>query len=96
MNIKPTRNWLFPFICLLITIYFVFHGIEGNHGIRRMTTVQEEIRQANIIAKETEQKKELLKTKVNALSSRLDMDQLEESALRILNVGDEENKVIYQ
>lgn len=97
MKLKLTRAWLIPFICFLITAYFIFHGIEGNHGIRRMKQVQKEIQEASQIAQESNQEKELLQAKVNALSPRsLDMDQLEESALRILNMGDEENKVIFK
>lgn len=97
MKFKLTRAWVIPVICLFITAYFIFHGIEGNHGIRRMRQVQEEIYKANQIAQEANHEKELLQAKVNALSPRsLDIDQLEESALRILNMGSEENKVIFQ
>lgn len=97
MKLKLTRAWLIPFISLLIATYFIFHGIEGNHGIRRMEQVKEEIRLATRIVKESEREKELLQAKVNALSSKsLDLDQLEESALRILNMGDEKNKVIFK
>lgn len=90
-----SRSYFFPFICLMITVYFIFHGIAGNHGIKRMREVQEEIQVAKQIQIATEKEKALLQSKVNALSPKtLDMDQLEESALRILNMGDTNDRII--
>ncbi len=92
-----SRAWLIPFICLLMTAYFIFHGIQGNHGIRRMIQIREEIAYADKIKQESTITKELLQAKVNALSPKsLDLDQLSESALRILNMGDSSLKVIFQ
>ena len=62
-----------------------------------MKQAQEEIHTATQIATDLEKQKELLQSKVNALSPRsLDLDQLEESALRILNMGDKNAKVIFK
>lgn len=92
-----SRSWFFPFICILITVYFIYHGVEGNHGIHRMEQVKEEIIAAKKISETLKKEKELLESKVNALSLKsLDLDQLEESALRILNMGDENTQVIFQ
>lgn len=97
MLFKFSHSWLIPFICFLITGYFIFHGIQGNHGIRRMIQVRQEIRFADKIKEAAEQEKNRLQTKVNALSEKsLDLDQLEESALRILNMGDKQVKVIFE
>lgn len=97
MQLKISHNFLIPFICFLITGYFIFHGIQGNHGIRRMIQVREEIRTADAIKKSAEEEKQRLQTKVNALSEKsLDLDQLEESSLRILNMGDSQLKVIFR
>ena len=86
---------LFPTICLVITIYFVWHGISGAHGFRRMNQVKEEIIQARQYADELHAKRELLETKVQSLSSNsLDMDQLEESAMQILNIGKPEDIIV--
>ena len=80
-----------------ITLYFVYHGVEGNHGIQRMKQVREEIRMATYISNQLKKEKELLQAKVNALSPKsLDLDQLEESALRILNMGDKNARVIFK
>ncbi len=92
-----SRNWFFPFICMWITLYFVYHGIEGNHGIQRMKHIQEEIKMATNISDKLKKEKELLQAKVNALSPKsLDLDQLEESALRILNMGDKNARIIFK
>ncbi len=92
-----SRTFLIPFICLLITAYFVFHGVQGNHGIRRMVQVREELAIADKIKQDNVIIKERLQAKVNALSPKsLDLDQLSESALRILNMGAADMKVIYK
>lgn len=97
MTTSILRNWFFPFICLLITLYFCYHTVAGNHGVHRMNQVQEEIQTANKIADDLTKQKKLLQSKVNALSPKsLDLDQLEESALRILNMGDKSAKVIFK
>lgn len=90
-----SRSWLFPVVCLIITGYFLFHTIQGTHGYRRMKQIKAEIEQARQIAKETRIQKELLSAKVRALSPEfLDLDQLEESAMRVLNMGSETDLII--
>lgn len=96
MATPVSRNWFFPFICIWITIYFFYHGIAGNHGFHRMREVEAEITTATQIATDLKKEKELLQSKVNALYPKsLDLDQLEESALRILNMGDKNAKIIF-
>lgn len=96
MRFSFSQTWLIPFICLLITAYFIFHALQGNHGLKRMAQVQQEIAMADEIKKESAQIKERLQAKVNALSPKsLDLDQLAESALRILNMGDSQIKIIF-
>ena len=90
-----SRSWLFLTVCLIITGYFLFHTVQGTHGYRRMKQLKAEIEQARQIATETTQQKDLLSAKVKALSSEaLDLDQLEESALRILNMGSEKDLIL--
>ena len=90
-----THFKLFPFICFVITLYFVWHGISGAHGFRRMNQVKEEIIQARQYAEEVHAKRELLEIKVQSLSpNSLDMDQLEESAMQILNIGKPEDIIV--
>ena len=96
MKIEISRHWLSLLICLIITGYFMFHSIQGAHGYRRMKQVQEELVLAKEVAEEKKQEKEILKAKVQALSpNSLDLDQLEESSFRVLNVVKPDNKVIF-
>ncbi len=96
MKLTPPRAWLFPTVCLIITSYFIYHGIQGARGYRRMNQLNEEILLARQIADDTRSEKELLETKVKSLSpNALDLDQLEESALRVLNMGSPQDQVIF-
>ena len=89
------RIKLFPFLCIIITSYFVYHGLYGARGYHRMAQVQTEIDLARKIAEEKHSKRIILETKVKSLSpDSLDMDQLEESALRILNMGNVKDIII--
>jgi len=73
----------------------MIHTIQGSRGYLRMRQVTEEIKIANKIADEMKLKKELLQTKVNALSGKsLDVDQLEESALRVLDMAHPDDLIL--
>ena len=90
------RVLVFPFICILITIYFIFHSIQGNRGLRRMVQINAQIKQDSILANQIKEEKELWQTKVKSFSpNSFDKDQLEESALRILNMGQTKDKIIF-
>lgn len=90
-----SRTYVIPAVCLLITMYFTYHAISGARGFRRMGQVNTEITLAGNVAKETRTEKTLLQKKVKSLSpDSLDLDQLEESALRVLNMGSPDDKVI--
>ncbi len=96
MSSFSLRYWMIPIICLMITFYFIYHSIQGNRGIRRMDQLTAEIQLAQTIARDTKKQRTLLQTKVHALSPHhLDLDQLEESAIRILNMGNKEDRVIF-
>ena len=90
-----SRSYLIPAICLLITMYFSYHAIQGARGLRRLEQVTAEIQNAQKVAFETRAEKNLLRAKVRSLSSEsLDLDQLEEAAVRVLNMGNPNDKVI--
>ncbi len=96
MILRPSRFWVIPGICLLITLYFFYHAVQGARGIRRMEQLDAEIAAARVIADETVKERQLLQAKVDSLSPKsLDLDQLEESAMRLLNMGDKADKVIF-
>ncbi len=90
------RYWIIPILSFLGLLYFGFHAIHGNYGIRRMHQLHQEISAAQEIMAQTHREKILLQTKVKALSpTSLDMDQLEESAMRVLNMTDPQNSIIF-
>lgn len=95
MRIGESRLYVIPISCLLVTLYFCVHAVNGARGIRRLEQVNAEIVLATEIAKETQQEKESLQRRVRALSTEsLDLDQLEESAMRVLNMGRPDDIVI--
>ncbi|MBP5343990.1 MAG: septum formation initiator family protein [Alphaproteobacteria bacterium] len=87
---------LFTFLCLLVITYFVYHGIWGNRGLFRLIEIQDEISEAQEIARKTVIEKEALTQKTDALKNHnaLDKDVLEEEAARVLNMIDENDVVI--
>lgn len=95
MRVEFPRIEVFPVICLIIAAYFIYHGIYGARGYRRMNQVRQEIASDRQVAEEIRAKKEYLSRRVGSLSAEsLDMDQLEESAFRILNMGSKADQVI--
>lgn len=89
------RIRVIPLICFFMTSYFIFHTIQGNRGLRRSWQLDEEIVLAEKLAKKTGDERKLMQAKVRSLSPEsLDLDQLEESAHRILNMGDKNTLIL--
>ncbi len=90
------RIRVIPLFCILMSIYFIYHTIQGNRGLRRSWQLDQEIELARNIAMETAEEKKLMRAKVKSLSpNSLDLDQLEESARRVLNMGNPDDQVIF-
>ena len=95
MRLELTRSWIISIICLIITGYFAFHSIQGARGYRRMKQIEAEIVLARQIGQEMQDRKNLLSRKVQGLSpTSLDLDLLEETATRILNMGSQQDRII--
>ncbi len=91
------RVRLIPIFCLFMGIYFVYHTVQGNRGLRRSWQLDKEIELAQNIASETAEEKKLMAIKVKSLSpASLDLDRLEESAHRVLNMGNPNERVIFE
>ena len=82
-----------PLLSVLITAYFIYHGIYGNRGLLRLNQIQLERAQEEKEAARVRSEKELLKKKVEALKNGAP-DLVQEEALRVLNVGGEGDLVI--
>lgn len=96
IKIEISRSWIIPVVSAVITIYFTYHGIEGNRGIKRWRDVNRELEIGDTKLAALRTQKDWLTLKVQSLSQdSLDLDQLEESALRLLNMEDPEAQVIF-
>ena len=84
-----------PLVSLLITSYFIYHGIYGNRGILRLGQIHQEYAQEQKIANHVKSEKELLQKKVEALKNGAP-DLIQEEALRVLNVGEEDNLIVLE
>ena len=84
---------LIPILFFLITLYFGYHGVYGNHGLLRLNQLKEETRDAEVILDDLNADVVVLKTKVDAIKKG-SPDLIEEELLRVLNMGDSDDLVI--
>ncbi len=82
-----------PALCMLITIYFGYHGVYGNHGLLRLRQLNDETREAQQNLTHIESDVSVLKTKVEAIKMG-SKDLIEEELLRVLNMGNTSDLVI--
>jgi cell division protein FtsB len=78
---------------MLITVYFGYHGIYGNHGLLRLNQLREETQEAEVVLNDLNADVVALKTKVDAIKKG-SQDLIEEELLRVLNMGDSDGLVI--
>ena len=84
-----------PALCILITIYFGYHGIYGNHGLLRLKQLNFEVHEAEKNLQSLESEVFALKTKVDAIKKG-SKDLIEEELLRVLNMGSSEDLIILE
>ena len=84
-----------PLVSCLVTAYFVYHGIYGNRGILRLGQIRQEYAQEEKVAQEVRSEKELLQKKVEGIKNGAP-DLIQEEALRVLNMGAEDDLVILE
>ena len=91
------RFRLFPFLCLLVISYFSYHTVWGNRGFLKMLEIKDQIQEATQLAEATRAEKKALQYKTNALKNAktIDLDVLEEEALRVLGQTNANNLVIF-
>lgn len=82
-----------PALCVLITIYFGYHSIYGNHGLLRLNQLNHEIQNAQLNLDALKSDVTTLKTKVDAIKMG-SRDLIEEELLRVLNMGNTSDLVI--
>ena len=84
---------LIPMLFILITVYFGYHGVYGNHGLLRLNQLKEETQDVGVILNDLNTDVVALKTKVDAIKKG-SPDLIEEELLRVLNMGDSDDLVI--
>ncbi len=90
------RHFIIPFICLMITFYFTYHAIRGERGLFRLFEIQNEIIATEALSQETTNQLTEIEKKVKALSpGNLDLDLLDEAGRKTLNVGNQNDYIIF-
>ena len=84
-----------PALCVLITVYFSYHSIYGNHGLLRLNQLNHEIHDAQLNLDALQSDVTMLKTKVNAIKMG-SHDLIEEEFLRVLNMGSDDDLIILE
>ena len=92
---RRIRYLIAPLFWLVLTVYFGYHAVNGERGLRRLFELKQEIQIASQVAEEVALRREEMEKKVRQLSPQsLDVDMLEESARSLLNMGQEGDYVI--
>lgn len=84
-----------PALFLLITVYFGYHGIYGNHGLLRLQQLKHEIWEAQNNLTALQKDVSTLKTKVDAIKMG-SKDLIEEELLRVLNMGSDDDLIVLE
>ena len=86
-----------PLLWLMLTFYFGYHAVNGEHGLRRMFRLKQELTIARRIAEEIRARRLEMEVRVKQLSPQsIDGDVLDESARTVLNLTDEREYVIFE
>ncbi|MCQ2913829.1 MAG: septum formation initiator family protein [Alphaproteobacteria bacterium] len=94
---RVIKSGFFPAFWLILSVYFGYHAINGEHGIRRYFELKKDIQIAKQQAKEIALRREELERKVKLLNAEsLDKDMVEESAQNILSMGVDGDYIIIE
>ena len=92
---RRIRYLIAPLFWLVLTLYFGYHAVNGERGLRRLFELKQEIQIASQVAEEVALRREEMEQKIKYLSPQsIDVDVLEESARTLLNMGQEGDYVI--
>jgi len=87
---------LTPVIGVGLVGYFAYHTVQGNRGVLSLVSLMSETDHARETLAELREQRLTLEARVNALSpAHLDPDLLEEQARFILNVGREDELILF-
>lgn len=92
---RRVRHLIAPLFWLVLTVYFGYHAVNGERGLRRLFELKQEIQIASQVAEEVALRREEMEKRVGQLSPQsIDVDMLEESARTLLNMGQDGDYVI--
>ena len=92
---RRIRHLIAPLFWLVLTVYFGYHAVNGERGLRRYFELKQEIQLASQVAEEVALRRAEMEKKVRQLSPQsIDVDTLEESARSLLNMGQEGDYII--
>ena len=92
---RRVRHLVAPLFWLVLTVYFGYHAVNGERGLRRLFELKQEIQIASQVAEEVALRRAEMEKKVRQLSPQsIDVDTLEESARTLLNMGQDGDYVI--
>lgn len=92
---RRIRHLIAPLFWLVLTVYFGYHAVNGERGLRRYFELKQEIQLASQVAEEVALRRAEMEMKVRQLSPQsIDVDTLEESARTLLNMGQDGDYVI--
>lgn len=93
---RRARFLVGPMIGLALVAYFAYHTVQGDRGLMAWWRLRHEIRHAEETLAQTEAVREAMEHRVSLLRpDNLDPDMLEERARLMLNMGRDEDIVIF-
>ena len=92
---RRMRHLVAPLFWLVLTVYFGYHAVNGERGLRRLFELKQEIQIASQVAEEIALRRAEMEKKVRQLSPQsIDVETLEDSARTLLNMGQDGDYVI--
>lgn len=89
------RYALLPAFAVAAVFYVIYHGVNGDRGLRAWRTMAKEVESTRAELDRIRGEREVLERRVKLLyPGSLDPDMLDESARRFLNYGRAEEMVI--
>ncbi len=85
----------FAFLILLVSLYFVYHTINGNFGYNSLLNLQDKYEILNNKYEDIKIERSLLENKVNNMNpSSLDLDLSEQMIKEVLGMTDPKEQII--
>lgn len=90
------RHVMGPVLGVLAIGYFAFHAIHGDRGLIAWNQLKIQVEAAQVVLDDTSIERQALENRVRLLNPRsLDSDMLDERARLMLNIGRDDEIVIF-